>query len=431
MAFILKKKIFINITTTTTTVAPTTTTTTTVAPITTTTTVAPITTTTTVTPTTTTTTVAPTTTTTTTVAPITTTTTVAPPMGFNQHVWGGIETTDGKYIFTGQFTQYDLTPINRIAKINTNGYIDSTFNVGSGFNVLPYFIINTDGKYLVGGQFTSYSGVTTNGLIKLNTDGSIDNTLNIGSGFVGIPFNGIVTTDGKYLIVGNFTQYSGTTANRIIKLNTDGSIDNTFDSGTRFNNGTQSTIEPVSGKYLIGGFFTQYSGATANRIIRLNSDGTIDNTFDSGTGFNNGVYNVTLTSDNKYLITGIFTQYSGVTANRIIKLNTDGTIDNTFNTDTGFNGAVYSVALTSDNGFLIGGDFTQYSGATANRIIKLNTDGSIDNTFNMGTGFNDITYYSIFETIDNKYVIGGWFTSYNGDTKNSVVKIELDGTPIW
>ena len=194
--------------------------------------------------------------------------------------------------------------------------------------------------------------------------------------------------DGKILVGGDFTQYSGVTANYIIRLNTDGTIDNTFNSGSGFSNGVSSmAIQSGDGKILAGGDFTQYSGVTANFIIRLNSDGTIDNTFNSGSGFNGYVTSIAIQSDGKILIGGSFTSYSGITANYIIRLNTDGTIDNTFNSGSGFSNGVSSMAIQSGDGkILAGGDFTQYSGVTANRIIRLNTDGTIDNTFNSGSG---------------------------------------------
>jgi hypothetical protein len=86
---------------------------------------------------------------------------------------------------------------------------------------------------------------------------------------------------------------------------------------------------------LVGGFFTQYQNVTANRLIRLNSDGSINNTLNIGTGFNGTTTTIALQSENKILVGGSFTIFNGVVTNNIVRLNSDGTIDNTFDTGTG------------------------------------------------------------------------------------------------
>src|SRR5690606_18597760 len=218
----------------------------------------------------------------------------------------------------------------------------------------------------------------------------------------------IEDSNGKYLIGGTFETYQGVSANRIIRLNQDGSRDNTFNIGSGFNtiNTTvYSLIEDSNGKYLIGGIFETYQGVTSNNIIRLNQDGSRDNTFNIGTGFNSGILSLIENSNGKYLIGGVFETYQGVSANRIIRLNQDGSRDNTFNIVTGFNSSILSLIHDSIVIYLIGGVFETYQGVSANRIIRLNQDGSRDNTFNIGTGFNS-GISSLIEDSNGKYLIG-------------------------
>ena len=113
----------------------------------------------------------------------------------------------------------------------------------------------------------------------------------------------------------------------------------------------------------------------------LYSDGSIDGTFVYGSGFDFPVYTIAIQSDNKILVGGNFSDYSGTGANRIIRLNTNGSIDGTFNYGSGFDDSVNTIAIQSDNKILVGGVFTDYSGTGANKIIRLNSDGSIDGTF--------------------------------------------------
>ena len=94
------------------------------------------------------------------------------------------------------------------------------------------------------------------------------------------------------------------------------------------------------GRTYIGGNFTTYSGITVNNLIRLNLDGSIDNTFNIGSNFNDYVTSIAIDNDDNLYVVGNFTTYSGITCNRIIKLKKDGTKDNTFNTNSGFSNLV-------------------------------------------------------------------------------------------
>ncbi len=78
-----------------------------------------------------------------------------------------------------------------------------------------------------------------------------------------------VQSDGKILIGGDFTTYNGnTTVNHIARLNTDGTLDMTFTTGTGASSRVNTIVLQPDGKILIGGTFTRYRGAVVNRIVR-------------------------------------------------------------------------------------------------------------------------------------------------------------------
>jgi uncharacterized delta-60 repeat protein len=266
----------------------------------------------------------------------------------------------------------------------------------------------------------------TNIFTRLNSDGSIDNTFITGTGFNN-PVNTIaVQSDGKILVGGQFNSYNGVSSNVIIRLNSDGSQDSSFVIGTGFNGNVNSIVIQSDGKILLGGIFTTYNGVTSTRIIRLNSDGSIDNTFITGTGFNSTVNTISIQSDGKILVGGQFNSYNGVSLNRIIRLNTDGSQDTSFVIGTGFGGIVNSISIQSDGKILVGGQFTSYNGVSLNRIIRLNTDGSQDTSFNIGTGFNNAVNTITIQD-DGKILVGGQFTSYNDISSNSIIRLNSDG----
>jgi uncharacterized delta-60 repeat protein len=249
----------------------------------------------------------------------------------------------------------------------------------------------------------------------------------LNGGFNDQPEDAKEDSSGKIVMVGRFTTYRGQSFNRIVRLNSDASIDNTFNVGSGFNNGVASLAIQPDGKIIVGGVFTSYNGTPANGIIRLNSDGTVDNSFNSGTGFNETVWEIYLQSDNKILVGGSFTQYNGNSYNRVIRLNPDGSVDNSFTIGSGFNGVVYTFSELSGGTIMAVGAFTSYSGATNNRIVRLNSNGTIDNTFNSGSGFDD-DVYSIIVDDSGKMVVVGGFSEYNGILSNRIVRLNNDGT---
>ncbi|NBU82276.1 MAG: hypothetical protein EBS55_11575, partial [Flavobacteriaceae bacterium] len=338
---------------------------------------------------------------------------------------------DNKILLGGIFDDYNGTPSSGIVRVNTNGYFDGTFYVGTGFSStvgkleVRKIIIQSDGKILVGGFFDDYNGTFTNRIIRLNIDGSVDNTFLYGTGFDGAVNDIFVLSDEKILIGGEFSDYNGDGSNYIIKVDSNGIIDNSFVIGTGFDGDVRSVVAQSDNKVLVGGDFSSYDGVGSNYIIRLNSDGSVDGTFNIGTGFDDIVYDIVLQTDEKILVGGIFTSYDGNTANSIIRLNSDGSVDGTFNPGSGFNNIVRSIELQTDGKIIVCGDFTSIDGNTRNRIIRLNTDGSIDNSFNIGTGFDDFTLDIAIQT-DNRIIVGGEIKDYNGTALNYVVRLGWD-----
>jgi uncharacterized delta-60 repeat protein len=312
-------------------------------------------------------------------------------VGFNSTVRTWATQSNGKILAGGLSTTYSGSAVNRIVRINTDGTLDNTFNIGTGFNNTVNDIrVQSDGKIIVVGSFTTYSGSTVNGIVRLNVSGNIDSTFNTGAGFTlaSQGNNCKIQSDGKIIVVGAFTTYSGSAVNRIVRINDSGSIDNTFNVGAGFPAVAESVILQPDGKILVGGQFTSYSGSTQNRIVRINSNGTLDTSFNSGTGFGGATYALALQSDGKIIVTHLNQSYSGSTTRYITRINPSGTFDSTFNANANSSmgstsGTQNSLAIDNDGSIYWGNSFTTFSGSFApNRIVKLNTSGAVDQTFN-------------------------------------------------
>jgi uncharacterized delta-60 repeat protein len=315
--------------------------------------------------------------------------------------------TDGKILVCGNnFTPDEYFVIRQ----NTNGTLDNTFNtngvltftipgasVDGGSNTMS---LQPDGKILVGGS--DYDGTTIGSVVvRINTDGSFDNTFGV-NGFAKFSILGssdivnsiLVLPNGQLYVIG--TAYNGTLNEvYIAKLNTDGSFDNTFNTNGKItfsgSTGNNQAILQTDNKIVIG---------NGSIVQRINTDGSFDSNFGvSGvvtiTGIN--VRSISLLKSNKIIIAGDSIGYFA-----IARLNTDGTIDNTFGT----------------NGKNI---FTPTVLANANNIFRSVAEDTINNNIIAGgyTFFaqGDIGYMSVVEFSPNGTT--GNYITINGCPMNT------------
>jgi uncharacterized delta-60 repeat protein len=343
--------------------------------------------------------------------------------GANKTVNATVIQPNGKIIIAGDFTTFNGMAINRIIRLESDGTIDATFDSGSGANLyISAVALQPDGKIIIGGGFTEYNGTLINKVCRLNSDGTIDSGFNIGTGINNVVADITIQPDGKIILVGNFTNFNGTSRKGIVRLNDDGSIDTTFDPG----NGASAVVRAVAiqadGKIIIGGDFTTFNSNSYNRIVRLNADGSLDPTFTINTGFNNLVQCITLQPDGKILVGGQFTFYNGANVKNLARLNTDGTIDASFSSSYTTSSIIRKIVVQQDNKIVIGGYFSFYSGISRNNILRLNPDGTLDNYFHPGSGANWVIT-SLAIQPDANIIIGGSFTAYDGIGRNRVARI--------
>jgi uncharacterized delta-60 repeat protein len=329
---------------------------------------------------------------------------------------------DGKVLLAGAFTTINGTARSRIARLNANGSLDTSFNPGTGANSTVWALaLQPDGKVLLGGDFWTVNGTPRNGIARLNADGSLDTSFNPSTG-VDSSVNALaLQSDGKVLLGGFFTSVGGTARNNIARLNADGSLDTSFDPGTGADSWVLALALQSDGKVLLGGTFTTVNGTARNSIARLNANGSLDTSFNPSA--NSTVRALALQSDGKVLLGGAFTTINGTARTRIARLNVDGTLDTSFNPGSGANSSVNALALQSDGKVLLGGIFTSVGGTARTRIARLNANGSLDTSFDPGSGANN-TVWALALQSDGKVLLGGAFTSVNGTPRNSIARLQ-------
>jgi uncharacterized delta-60 repeat protein len=264
----------------------------------------------------------------------------------------------------------------------------------------------------------------------------VDPSFNVGgSGLLGSAIAMLQQTDGKIIIAGSFISYNGVGRNNIARLNADGSLDLSFDPGTGpMANGNPAAIYSLAidadGKILIGGNFTSFRGTLRNCLARLNDNGTIDTTF-TGTNLFSSVPSVLsksvraikVASDGKILIGGSFAA-TGHSQHHFIRLNADGSYD------TGFvypNNTFDNLADVRDiqiqpDGKIIIG----INGVFGTPIMRFNDDGSIDTAF-LFSGFY-LVGNKIFIDSDGKILLGGLMISNDQLYRYNLIKLNSDGS---
>ncbi|MDB5272792.1 MAG: hypothetical protein JWO58_1159 [Chitinophagaceae bacterium] len=338
--------------------------------------------------------------------------------------------SDGKILTGGDFTLFNSVSQHYITRLNADGSMDTGFTIGTGAtNPVNAIALQSDNKIIIAGDFTGYSSSLQNGIVRLQTDGTVDHTFSSGSGPAYRSINSVlIQSDGKIMAGGAFTSFNGTIKNYIVRMNADGTLDNSFSTGFGFDNAVNTILEQADGKFLIGGAFFLLDSLNTTSLARINADGSSDATFNYESGPNERLVAIAVQNDQNILVGGYFNRYNGITCNYIARLTPDGDLDPTFSASgTGANNDVKTIVVQQDNKILIGGGFTMYNGTSRHAIARLNADGSLDNSFDPGTGANDYIDQILIQ-LDGKILICGYFNAFNGVTKNRIARLNTDGT---
>ena len=330
---------------------------------------------------------------------------------------------DGKIVVAGAFTVANSVTRHRVARLLPNGALDFTFAAlpGGADEAIRTLALQTDGRMLIGGDFTNYDGVPRSHFARINLDGTLQWQFDPGSALNGTAnavvetFTDTNKTTRSILVGGNFTLANGATRNYLAQFTDAGALDLDFNPNLG-GNGIDGQVWAVAVqpdlKIVIGGDFQSINGVSRNHIARLYPDGSLDLSFDPGKGANDSVRALAIQLDGRVVVGGLFTNFNGTLQNRFTRLNADGSLDATFNGGVGADGPVLAIALQPDTRILLGGEFTRCSGVTRNRLTRLNPDGSVDPMINFGNGLNNFVASVVVQTNDY-IVLGGGFTTYD------------------
>lgn len=333
---------------------------------------------------------------------------------------------DGKILIGGNFIAIGGVNRRGLARLDENGELDESFDADLNERVSS-IAVQDDGKILIGGRFTTiggFNGFIRNRIARLNSDGSVDTSFNPDANSV---VSGVfVQPDGKILISSASSIIGGVLVDRFVRLNSDGTVDPSFavvDSSFR-----PSVVRQLSdGKLLVNGLLT-VNGVT-RRVTRLNSDGSIDASFeDPNVSFE--VFDLVVQDDGKIIIAGSISSVGDRVRSNIARLNNDGSLDVAFNPIV--NLFISALGLQEDGKIILGGVFDEIDSIARNAIARLNIDGSVDESFDPGIrNASEFSKSFVSELViqeDGRILVGGSFPRVGSFSRNNFVRLNSDGS---
>ncbi len=318
---------------------------------------------------------------------------------------------DGKILVGGAFTSVGGVARARFARLNIDGSLDASF-VPPVFNgVIAAIALQSDGKIVVGGTFDQVGSATYRRAARLNADGTLDTNF-ADPNFDAVVYSIAINRDGSILFGGLFSSAGGQSYGGIALYSSAGVLDATF-TRSNLNGYVRRLFLTGDGKILAGGDFTTAgtSNSSYGNLARFNADGTLDTSF-INPAFSGTVSTIRVQGDGRILAGGSFASVSGTNRGNLARLNADGTLDTSF-ADPRLNSDVYSLAVQSDGkvlaagnftGLNTGGSFVQYL-----RLIRLTSDGALDNSF------RDPNLSSVAQVLalqsNGRILVGGRFTT--------------------
>lgn len=333
--------------------------------------------------------------------------------------------TDGTIYTVGNFDEVDGQYTGSVVRFHSDGSLDPNYPVGTGYaGNARACALQQDGKLIVAGG-SLFNGANVPFLTRLTVDGELDPTFDVGDGpyNIDIPvvFGGIlIAGPDEIYVTGNFNLWDLTEeVSCIIRIRGDGSRDRTFTPAffrpdrnlPDLNRAFLGRVNRYSdGRLLLQGLFDKVNGKAQKDLVRLNPDGSIDETFQIGSGPvtfidpNANVLDTFVQPDGKAIITGTFHEFNGIPVTGIVRLNEDGSVDTGFSVSIASKGpfaAMGRVQMDSSGRLLINGFFDTVNETASSHLVRLLPDGQVDAGFKLDARFTPRSFLAEIMRITN------------------------------
>lgn len=291
------------------------------------------------------------------------------------------------------------------------------------------------GGVLVGGFIGTADERPAHSLIRLQSDGSRDPSF-LAARFDSGVFAVVEQVDGRLLVGGDFTRADGQPAPGLAQLNRDGSLRGEYADLARSVGRIEAFARLPDGRILAGGFLEKFQGRSVSRLVRLQPDGALDESFPLLTsGASGRVKSIAALPDGRAYVGGLFDLLGGRPYRRLGRLLGDGSVDLAFKAPQP-NGEINCIQPLPNGQVMVGGAFTRIGNLPRRFVALLNEDGAVDTSFDLGTGAGDHVW-TLAVSGDGALYVGGAFGSFNGHPAQGLAKLRLPeivgslGTPSW
>lgn len=295
---------------------------------------------------------------------------------------------------------------------------DPGFAASTGLHTVHAVAMQSDGKILIGGEFTEVNGIGRFGLARLLPSGALDTTFTAGPTGIGRTIRSIaVLSNDQIVVAGDFNQFNGVARSRIVRLQANGTLDASFTSAVQFGYPQKVALDGL-GRLVVAG---EIGNGEGGALLRLTTTGAHDGTFPPMPG--SAVYDFAIEPSGSIVFGGAFTQVGTTPRNRLARVSDAGVLDASFNPNAG--GTIDAVALLADGRIAAGGIFSFMGGRPVNHLALLESTGEVvagfSPLFNAGVT-------AVAQQSDGKLLVGGAFSMMGALTRSTLVRLNLDGT---
>jgi uncharacterized delta-60 repeat protein len=348
---------------------------------------------------------------------------------------------DSSIIVHGSFRNWNNAAVTGIIRLKSTGEMDPGFVLQGtalqsiyGSATVSKIIVLPDTGLLVAGNFDYYNNIRVNKIVKLHKDGSQDAGFNLDPNVHASWIDNIeLLTDGAIVVSGSASINSNN--KWLVKVKADGSLftSNAFVGPDQYpaTFGVKGLFSLAQGEFIAVGSFTgKVSGTNIGVFNKFNA--TAQPYLDHLLPFSKKgrVIETAVDSAHRIIVVGNFNQYGEQVSdqrNYIARLMPDGSLDSSFKT-SGSNGFISGVALQKNGQIVVTGSFTELNGRAYNGIGRFNENGSVDLSFNPGSGPDDRNMYDVHVSASQQIYVTGSFDQFNNVLHEGVVKLNANGT---
>jgi uncharacterized delta-60 repeat protein len=379
----------------------------------------------------------------------------------------------GKLLLAGhssKTSEQDAQDNFTLVQYNADGTLDTTFDA-DGKVITPWnfnpstargIAVQSDGKLIVVG--TALNGSNNDfAVVRFNTNGTLDTTFNF-SGKLRTNFGGndaafavAIQTDGKILVAGSTLNGLSDSDFAVARYNANGSLDTGFGLGGLVRTPLSSRQDEIhsiavqtDGKIIVAGYTGNTSTDYDFAVVRYDSNGTLDASFDFDGKVTTSVGTVPSTSnfdfansvaiqtDGKIVVAG--DSFNGSNFDfGLVRYNSDGSLDNSFDTDGKLTTAVSSetdqansLSIQTDGKIIVVGQSSLFPVNTGFAIVRYNTNGSLDTSFSFdgkdtqAVGVENAGAFTSAIQADGKILVGGYAT-IGANKVFAIIRYKTDG----